>query len=149
MRKSNATTERIYAAILRHFHQEGECPSYDEISAATGDAKSNIYRHVDILVKQGRIIKTRDRARGLKLANPAAAQPPPAAAETIDQNFTWGIIILSDDAYEVLKIEVIAKRRNPYRGSIQPDTLKRIYSELGYPVADRRQHMRKKRKDVS
>ncbi len=62
----NATTlEQVYAFICRHWQQFGYGPSMREIAESCFISRPNVYRYLDRLEMQGRIVRDAGTARSI------------------------------------------------------------------------------------
>ncbi|MBL8161638.1 MAG: winged helix-turn-helix transcriptional regulator [Anaerolineae bacterium] len=69
MRKRNtlnaATLEQVYTFICRHWQQFGYGPSMREIAESCFISRPNVYRYLDRLEMQGRIVRDAGTARSI------------------------------------------------------------------------------------
>jgi SOS-response transcriptional repressor LexA len=74
MRKKNTlnpeTLEHIYEFICRHWDQFGYGPSMREIAESCFISRPNIYRYLDRLEVQGRILRDAGTARSITVVRP-------------------------------------------------------------------------------
>lgn len=65
------TLEQIYAFICQHWRQFGYGPSLREIAEACFISRPNVYRYLDRLEMQGRIVRDAGTARSITLVRAA------------------------------------------------------------------------------
>lgn len=73
MRKSSLdpkTLEQIFAFICRHWEQHHYGPSLREIASECYLSRTNLYRYLDKLEVEGRILRDANVARGIILLKP-------------------------------------------------------------------------------
>lgn len=135
----------VYGIILREYRKSGLIPTLREIGEELDVSQSGVHRMVDILIREGKLVRMGDgKARALQIVNPDddVEIPQKKEASVVDMPTTWGALVLHDDGYEVLEIEVKTRRRKAYHQNQLPGHLFNIYRGLGYPVADHRQGVR-------